>query len=645
MNQDLDFVPRLGRIISRGKAKTQLKRLRGVAGKGRLGRKRRKRLAPGTVQCKGRGKASAAMARHWSSWRARRVIVKVHIARTGPAGAASFAKHVAYIRREGAGREGERGKLYDRTQEGADGKAFNERAREDGRQFRLIVSPEDVDQMKDLTRFTREFMGRVEQDLGRRLDWVAANHHDTAQPHVHIVIRGANTRNGELLIDRKYITHGFRARAQEIVTLELGQRRLREMAAARSSEAEREALTAIDHDIARSLTDGRYTPEAGSTRLSRFDSQIVRRRLRLLEALDLASRQESGVWSVREIWQDTLRALGRRGDIIRSLANIEGRKIDASQLHALPRDFTGSGDVVGRLAAILPGDELRNGKTALIEGLEGRVWSVEMTEQEAAQLPKVGGILSVGPGAVEPKPADRTIAAIAERNGGLYSEALHEAADPGSSAAFRLAHKRRLEALRRLGVVERHADGSWTVPRDFEERALQAEAKRQSLAINVRSWLPIEALVERHAETWLDRMDWSGIEHAKGDFAQEVRTCLQTRKAWLQREGVELDQAGRLTMEARTQLRRREFDAAIGREAARTGHPFVVLEKGEIFSGRCMRTVDLAQGRFAVIEGREGFTLVKSMKRQMNWRWQEVALSRSGETIQWDLSRSRSLGS
>ncbi|HBL93844.1 MAG TPA: hypothetical protein DHV57_05455 [Hyphomonas sp.] len=641
MNQDLDFVPRLGRIRSRGKAKTQLKRLQGVAGKGRLGRKSRKRLAPGTVQSKGRGKASAAMARHWSSRRARRVIVKVHIARTGPAGAASFAKHVAYIRREGAGREGERGKLYDRTQEGADGNAFNERARADGRQFRLIVSPEDADQMKDLTRFTREFMRRVEQDLGHRLDWVAANHHDTAQPHVHIVIRGGNTRNGELLIDRKYITHGFRARAQEIVTLELGQRRLREMAAARSSEAEREALTAIDHDIARSLTDGRYTPEAGSSRLSRFDSQIVRRRLRLLEALDLASRQESGVWSVREGWLDTLRALGRRGDIIRSLANLEGRKIDASQLHALPRDFTGSGDVVGRLAATLPGDELRNGKTALIEGLEGRVWSVEMTEQEAAQLPNPGGILSVDPGAVEPKPADRTIAAIAERNGGLYSEALHQAVDPGSSAAFRLAHKRRLEALRRLGVVERHADGSWTVPRDFEERALQAEAKRQSLAINVRSWLPIEALVERRAETWLDRMDWSSIEHAKGDFAQEVRTCLQTRKAWLQREGVELDQEGRLTMEARTQLRRSEFDAAIGREAARTGHPFVMLEKGEFFSGRCMRMVDLAQGRFAVIEGREGFTLVKSMKRQMNWRWQEIALSRTGETIQWDVIRTR----
>ena len=142
---------------------------------------------------------------------------------------------------------------------------------------------------------------------------------------------------------------------------------------------------------------------------------------------------------------------------------------------------------MGRLVATLPGDELRNGTTALIEGLDGRIWSIEMTEQEAIQLPKPGGIVSVGRKAIEPKPADRTIAAIAERNGGVYSEALHQAADPGSSAAFRLAHKRRLESLRRLGLVERHSDGSWTVPGDFEVRALQAEMQRQDLYINVRS--------------------------------------------------------------------------------------------------------------------------------------------------------------
>jgi hypothetical protein len=641
VSNGFDFVPRLGKIRSQGKVKTQLKRLKRVVAKGRLGSRGRKSLAPGAVRHAGRGKVQAALARHWSNQRARRVIVKVHIARAGPTGAASFAKHVAYIRREGAGREGERGKLYDRSVDEANAKAFNERADEDRRQFRLIVSPEDAEQMKDLTQFTREFMNQVEKDLGRRLDWVAANHHDTAQPHVHIVIRGGNTRNGELLIDRKYIRQGFRARAQDLVTLELGQRRLREMAAARSNEAEREALTAIDHDIARSLTGGRYTPESERGGSSRFDGAVVKRRLRFLKTLDLAKRQKDGRWAMQEGWQDTLRALGRRGDIIRSLANLEGRKIDMSRLHALPRELNSSGEFLGRLAATLPGDELRNGTTALIEGLDGRIWSIEMTEQEAGRLPKPGGTVSVGRRAVEPKPADRTIAAIAERNGGVYSEELHEEADPSSSPAFRLAHKRRLEAMRRFGVVDRNADSSWAIPENFEERALQADTRKQRLAVDVRSWLPIEALTERHVETWLDRMNANELDGAKGPFADELRTSLSIRKDWLRSNGYALDYNGQLTREDAERLRRHELIKAAIAERARVELPFTYPDNWDQFSGTYSRHVDLAQGRFAVIEGKDGFVLVPASGQKLNWVGRWVELNRSRASIQWSLGRSR----
>ncbi len=641
VNDDFDFVPRLGKIRSQVKAKTQLKRLKRVVAKGRLGSRGRKSLAPGVVRHAGRGKVQAALARHWSNLRARRVIVKVHIARAGPSGVAGFGKHVAYIRREGAGREGERGKLYDRSVDAADAKAFDERADEDRRQFRLIVSPEDADQMKDLTRFTREFMSQVEKDLGRRLDWVAANHHDTAQPHVHIVIRGGSTRNGELLIDRKYITQGFRARAQELVTRELGQRRLREMAAARSNEAEREALTAIDHDIARRLSDGRYASKSEQGGLSRFDGAVVNRRLRFLRTLDLAKRQEDGRWAMQEGWQDTLRALGRRGDIIRSLANLEGRKIDVSGLYALPRDLGPAGEILGRLAATLPGDELRNGTTALIEGLDGRVWSIEMTEQEAAQLPKPGGIVSFGRGAVEPKPADRTIAAIAERNGGVYSEELHEAADPGSSAAFRLAHKRRLEALRRLGVVDRNTDGSWSVPSNFEERALKADARRESITLSVRSWLPIVALIERHAETWLDRIDAEVLDGTASPFADELRKSIYSRMDWLRSNGYSLDNNGQLTREDAERLRRDELEKAAIAESARVELPFADPGNWDQFSGTYSRLVELAQGRFAVIEGKEGFVLVPVSSEKLNWLGRNVELNRSRTSILWSLGRSK----
>lgn len=640
MSDDFDFVPKLGRIRSQGKAKTQLKRLKRVVSKGRLGSKGRKSLKPGTLRNKGLGKAQAALARHWSNQRARRVIVKVHIARSGPTGAAGFGKHVAYIRRDGAGRDGERGKLYDRSGEEADGKAFNQRSLDDSRQFRLIISPEDAEQMKDLSRFTQEFMARVEQDLGTRLDWVAANHHDTAKPHVHIVIRGGNTRNGELLIDRKYITHGFRARAQELVTLELGQRRLREMATVRSKEAEREALTTIDHDIARNAKDGRVTLGQDTQTISRFDEQVLRRRLRFLETLELTSRGENG-WTMEPGWQHDLRALGRRGDIIRSLANLEGRKLDTSNLHALPRDPGKGGEILGRLAATLPDDELRNGRMALIEGLDGRIWSVKMTEQETLHLPKIGGIVSVGRKAVEPKPADQTIAAVAERNGGVYSEELHAASDPSSSPAFRLAHKRRLEALRRLGVVDRNPDGSWRIPADFERIASIADEKRQMLSIDVRSWLPIERLVERHAETWLDRMEPGVVAEARGALAKELNTAVQARSAWLRQEGYALDRNGRIAPDSAADLRRRELETAIHREATRSRLPYKALQQGEQFKGRYARDIELAQGRFAVIEGENGFAVVRTSERQVIWRGRDVTLNRSGRTIQWQFARSR----
>jgi hypothetical protein len=645
VSDDYDFVPRLGKIKSQGKAKTQLKRLKRVAAKGRLGARGRKSLAPGAVRHAGRGKVQAALARHWSNQRSRRVIVKVHIARAGPAGGAGFSKHVAYIRREGAGREGERGRLYDRTGDGADAKAFNERADKDKRQFRLIVSPEDAEQMKDLTRFTREFMSQVEKDLERRLDWVAANHHDTGQPHVHIVIRGGNTRNGELLIDRKYITHGFRARAQELVTLELGQRRLREMAAARSNEAEREALTAIDHDIARSLIDRRYPPESERGRLSRFDGTVVNRRLRFLRTLDLAKRQEDGRWAMQEGWLDTLRALGRRVDIIRTLANAEGREIDASRLHDLPRDFGSGGEILGRLAATLPGDELRNGTTALIEGLDGRVWSIEMTEPEAVQLPKPGGIVAVGRKAAQQKPADQTIAAIARLNGGIYSEELHHASDPSSAAAFRLAHKRRLEALRRLGVVVRNSDGSSTIPDNFEERGQRADARRQMFVVDVRSWLPIEALIERHAETWLDHINPQDLDAATGALSMDLSAALKARKSWLSQQGLLLEQDGQLSGASLQRLRRLEFDSVVANLESKSGLLHVLLKSGATFSGRYVRDLELAQGRFAFVKSAKEFTLAPTCSQSAKWRRQDVILQQSGRTLQWRQGRHRTVGS
>ena len=63
----------------------------------------------------------------------------------------------------------------------------------------------------------------MERDLGRPLEWVAANHYDRPHPHTHLVIRGV--ANGEALyMAKSYFAHGIRDRADAILTRMLGRR-------------------------------------------------------------------------------------------------------------------------------------------------------------------------------------------------------------------------------------------------------------------------------------------------------------------------------------------------------------------------------------------------------------------------------------
>ena len=55
-------------------------------------------------------------------------------------------------------------------------------------------------------------MRQMEEDLGTKLDWVAADHFNTGHPHSHIVVRGRDDEGNDLVIVRDYISHGMRAR-------------------------------------------------------------------------------------------------------------------------------------------------------------------------------------------------------------------------------------------------------------------------------------------------------------------------------------------------------------------------------------------------------------------------------------------------
>src|SRR5260370_325361 len=150
----------------------------------------------------GRGRGAAVSLSLRSGWR--RVVTKVRVIRhTGSRfRSAPLSNHVIYLKRDGVTHDGADARMFDARSDAADERAFAERCRDDRHHFRFIVSPEDAAELQDLRTFTRELMADAERDLGTRLDWVAVDHWNTDNPHVHVLIRGRGDDGKDLVISR-----------------------------------------------------------------------------------------------------------------------------------------------------------------------------------------------------------------------------------------------------------------------------------------------------------------------------------------------------------------------------------------------------------------------------------------------------------
>jgi hypothetical protein len=169
----------------------------------------------------GRGRISFSRNRLFSP--ARRVVVKGVVRHQGRSfRSAPLTAHLSYLKRDGVTRNSEKAVMFDAGSDRADDGAFADRCKDDRHHFRFIVSPEDAGEMTDLKAFTRDLARQMEVDLATRLDWVAVDHWNTDNPHVHLLVRGVDQTGADLVISRDYISRGLRSRAEELVSIELG---------------------------------------------------------------------------------------------------------------------------------------------------------------------------------------------------------------------------------------------------------------------------------------------------------------------------------------------------------------------------------------------------------------------------------------
>ena len=524
----------------------------------------------------GRGRAAAARLALRSP--SRRVVIKARVARHRGTRfrSAPLTRHLSYLQRDGVTRDGADARLFDRSSDVADADAFASRCEHDRHHFRFIVSPEDAAEMEDLRAFTRDLMRRAEQDLGTKLDWVAVDHWNTDQPHVHALVRGVTDSGGDLVISREYISRGLRGRAEELVGLELGPRSEHAIRSALEREVGAERWTSLDRALRATADDGGGVADLrpggeGDPELR----HLLVGRAQTLERLGLAEPVGPTQWTLKPDVEPTLRAIGERGDIIKTMhrALSRGDRVPDPGAFAIHGDEQPS--LLGRLADRGLQDELRGSAYIVIDGVDGRAHHIRFGSLEATGDAQVGAIV--------------------------------------------------------------------------EARPFTGSDGRQRLSLATRSDLPLEAQVTSAGATWLDRnlvaRDPPAL--ANGGFGVEVREALERRTEHLASEGL-ARRAGQRAVFARDlldTLERRELTAAAAKITADTGLPRRSATEGEHVAGVYRQRVQLASGRFAMIDNGLGFELVPwkpALEEHLGRQVSGVVLPGGG--VDWSFGRKRSLG-
>ena len=617
-------------------------------GGGRLSFRSTNRRRP-TLARLGRGHVAASFSGASLGPRSRRVIIKTRLVRLQALSTGTLATHIRYLARDGITRKGEPAHAYDAQQDQVDLPSFAARGAGDRHQFRLIVAPEDGVQLEDLRDFTRTLMAQVERDLGTRLEWVAVDHWDTDNPHTHVLLRGKDDRGKDLIIARSYIAHGMRYRACELATEWLGERTESELRAAIGRDVEREGWTDLDRELIVRSRDGvidlRDKPDNVASLQRRT---LLLGRLQRLQALGVARERESGCWQLSGSVERVLRTLEERHDIVRTMQ----RAFTAERRDFVIHDpaATETAPVVGRVAAKGLADELNDRAYIVVDAIDGRAHYVALPAGFDLTALPVGSIVATG--AVTEHAADRNISRLAVA--GLYRVDHHLARiraqvdsaehDPEEVVA---AHVRRLEALRRAGVVERLADGVWQVPVDLVQRGRSYDRHRlRDTPIALLSHLPIEGQIRAIGATWLDRQLTGGVGSLSDrGFAAAVRNALSSRQDFLVEQGFAERRGQRVILASNllATLRDRDIEATAGAIAAQTGLTYRPVHDGGTTSGIYRRSVMLASGRFAMLDDGLGFGLVPwrpVIERRLG---QTVSAVVRGEHVTWGLGRGRGL--
>jgi type IV secretory pathway VirD2 relaxase len=401
------FDPKLGRIRDARQARAQRHAalvFRQAGKQGARALRPRGHVAPANLK-RGMGagvRAAAGLIAPGS----RRVIVKARYTRIVARDLGAARAHIKYIVRDGVTREGEPGQLYDASGDRVDAAAYLDRSSSDPHQFRFVVSADEGARLADLKPFIRDLLTQMERDLDTKLDWIAVDHFNTGHPHTHIVIRGRDDKGKDLIMARDYIAHGVRARAEALVTLELGPESEIERMQKLFNEVAQERLTRLDRSLLLRAKD-RVLVVTADQESDPTQRTLRIGRLKTLQKLGLAEERQRGVWALDGAMEAKLRQLGDRADKFKMMqralteAGIDRGAAAMALFERGPRKAPLIGKVVG-LGMV---DEITDRTWVVIDAVDGRVHYAELGRLRPSDVPERGTLVAMAGEAAPGKPS------------------------------------------------------------------------------------------------------------------------------------------------------------------------------------------------------------------------------------------------
>ena len=175
------------------------------------------------------------------------------------------------------------------------------------------------------------------------------------------------------------------------------------------------------------------------------------------------------------------------------------------------------------------------------------------------------------------------------------------------------------------------------------------EGERQRTNLRILSYLNLEKLVEAEGATWLDKelLSKSAERITQSGFGNDVASATARRRQWLVAQGLgTIDSANAFQPQPRMldQLRQRDLRQVSQTLSNKLGLSHAQPIEGERIEGTFSRSVNLASGKYAVIQKSKEFTLVPWRPELEQFRGKALSGTAGSQGINWDWNMKRGQG-